>query len=188
MFFQGNRLGNQIAKIVIEFIKSHINPDPAAAGVPLSAQIQSTRGFNAGSPSLSRGQGSRNQGQRNQGSQSLGGAQGQRNQGSQAFGGTQGRFPQRQRGGDQGQRNSFGGAPGQPQQSFDRSPPSQNFASQSIAGAPATGFGQPEPLRELPRRLPVATAAVAPAPASSGFVGGHHGILLKYLFGNSPLK
>merc|ERR1712150_308782 len=93
---EGNRLGNTIAKIVVEFIKSHINPDPAAASIPLSAQIQSTQGFNAGgaqgqfsSPQRQRGQGSfgASQGQRGQG---FGGAQGQRGQGAQGFGGAQG--------------------------------------------------------------------------------------------------
>ena len=40
-WFQGIRLGNEIAKIVVEFMKNHINPDPAAASLPLSALIQS---------------------------------------------------------------------------------------------------------------------------------------------------
>merc|ERR1712038_1778484 len=112
---EGNRLGNTIAKIVVEFIKSHINPDPAAASVPLSAQIQSTQGFNAGGAQGSfssgqRGQGQRGQGQRGQGQRGqggFGGSQGQRGQGAQGFGGAQGQRGQ----GAQG----FGGAPGNQQ-------------------------------------------------------------------------
>merc|ERR1711981_1106182 len=93
---EGNRLGNTIAKIVVEFIKSHINPDPAAASVPLSAQIQSTQGSQrGGSQSFGRLQGQRG----------AGGGQGQRGAGSPSFGGAQ------------GQRN--------PQQGFNQAPPNQ---------------------------------------------------------------
>merc|ERR1712150_465092 len=108
---EGNRLGNTIAKIVVEFIKSHINPDPAAASIPLSAQIQSTQGFNAGG---AQGQFSSPQRQRGQGS--FGASQGQRGQG---FGGAQG----------QGGAQGFRGAGNQ--QGFGQAPPAQNFASLS---------------------------------------------------------
>ena len=149
---QGNRLGNQISKLVIEFIKSHINPDPAAAGIPLSAQIQSTQGFNAGGPSFGPPPPSFSQSQRQR--------ERQRNRGSQ--------------------RNRKRPQSAQPQ-SFDQAPPTQSFASQSIAGSPVTGFGRhpqgAHAIREMPRRPPLA-AAVPASPHPSGFVAGHHG---KYL-------
>ena len=46
--FQGNRIGNQIGKLVVEFIKSHINPHPSTANLPLSSQILSTQGISTG--------------------------------------------------------------------------------------------------------------------------------------------
>ena len=156
---QGNRLGNQIAKLVIEFIKSHINPDPAAASIPLSAQIQSTQGFNAGGPSFGP-------------PASFGKPQRQREQ-------------QRNRGSQRNRKRPQSAPP----QSFDQAPPTQSFASQSIAGSPVTGFGlHPQgahAIREMPRRPPLA-AAVPASPHPSGFVAGHHGkypvTLIVYLY------
>lgn len=193
---EGNRLGNKIGKIVVEFIKSHINPDPAAASIPLSAQILSTQGFNAGGA-----QGTfsspRGQGQSGQGAQGFSGAQGQRGQAAQGFGGAQGQRGQAGQGfgGSQGQRGQagFGGAQGQQgfggnQQSFGQAQPTQNFASLSIGGnqlvgTPSSGFGrasqaqaQPsQPLRELPRRQPLAAAVPAVPAAPTGFLAGHPG-------------
>merc|ERR1712218_477233 len=135
-----------------------------------------TQGFNAGGAQGSFSSGQRGQGQRGQGG--FGGAQGQRGQGAQGFGGAQGQRGQ----GAQG----FGGAPGN-QQSFGQAQPTQNFASLSIGGnqlvgTPSSGFGrasqapapQSQPLRELPRRQPLAAVPAVPA-APTGFLAGHPG-------------
>ena len=122
--FQGNRIGNQIGKLVVEFIKSHINPDPAAASVPLSSQILSTQGFSPGF-------------NRSPPAQSFGGeTPRQRNPGFM-------RSPPAQ---------SFGETPRQrPQQGFNRSPPTP---SRQRTPQPFRESPSPQPLRELPRRLP----------------------------------
>ena len=46
--FQGLRLGNEVAKSAIEFIRRHIDPDTAATSGPLSEQIKSIQMFNSG--------------------------------------------------------------------------------------------------------------------------------------------
>ena len=75
--FQGNRIGNKIAKLAIEFIKRHIDPDPTAASVPLYSQIKSLQSSNDGSGFQMSGE---EQGKREAGATSFSNAQSQRNQ------------------------------------------------------------------------------------------------------------